>query len=135
MTKRSFFAAGILTFALVGIGNAHGAAASAEDGEHYSQAQIKQMAREARTPDQYKVLASYYGNRQKAYLKQAAEEKQEWVRRSQITVSLYAKYPRPADSARNLYEYYVAKATEAGELSAKYGQLAEPASPSSQQHM
>jgi hypothetical protein len=37
-----------------------------------------------------------------------------------------AKYPRPVDSARNLYEYYMYKASEAGTLEAKYSRLAEP---------
>ncbi len=35
-----------------------------------------------------------------------------------------AKYPRPVDSARNLYEYYLSKAFEAEKLSARYSQLA-----------
>jgi hypothetical protein len=129
MMKRSFYAAGILSFALVSVGSALGAIASAEDGEHTTQAQIKQLAQSAHTPDQYKALADYYGSRQKNWAQQAADEKQEWIRRSQITTSLYAKYPKPADSARYLYEYYAYKAAEAGSLSAKYSQLAAPTAP------
>jgi len=34
-----------------------------------------------------------------------------------------AKYPRPVDLARNLYEYYMYKASEMGALSLKYSQL------------
>jgi hypothetical protein len=49
-------------------------------------------------------------------------------------VSLYAKYPKPADQAKALYEYYLEKASEAGVLSAKYAQLAEPMV-LAQQHM
>jgi hypothetical protein len=135
MIKGRFLAVGILGLALVNIGSAQGAAAPQADSEHVSQAQLKQLAREAHTPEQYKVLAHYYDVKQKSYLKQAAEEKQEWVRRSQITVSLYAKYPKPADSARNLYEYYAAKAAEVGALSAKYSALADPAGAAAQQHM
>lgn len=127
--KRRFFAASLLSFALMTVGSAQGAVSSAEDGDHYTQSQLKQLAREAHTPDQYKALATYYEKRQKNYLQQAADEKQEWVRRSQITTSLYAKYPKPVDSARYLYEYYSEEASEAGALSAKYRQLAEPAVP------
>jgi hypothetical protein len=126
MMKKSFFAAGILSFALVSLGNAQGAVSSAEDSDHYTQAQLKQMAHDARTQDQYKVLASSYERQQKDYLQQAAEEKQEWERRSQNIVSINAKYPRPVDSAKYLYEYYAYKASEAGALSAKYSHLVEP---------
>ena len=135
MIKKGFCAAAILSFALVGVVSAQGAVSSAENGDHYTKSQLKQLERDARTPGQYTALAQYYGKQQKDYAQQAAEEKQEWVRRSQITTSLYAKYPKPADSARNLYEYYALKASEAGALSAKYGQLAGSSAASTQQHM
>lgn len=35
-----------------------------------------------------------------------------------------AKYPGPADSARNLYEYDLSMASQRGKLSLKYRQLA-----------
>ena len=130
-----YIAAGILALAFVGIGSAQGAVASGEEDSHASQAQLKKMARDAHTPEQYKALAVSYDIQQKDYLKQAADEKQEWIRRSQITVSLYAKYPKPADEAKYLYEYYVQKASEAGALSTKYAQLAEPAGAAAQQRM
>jgi len=79
--------------------------------------------REAHSPNEYRALAGYYGEQQTSYLKQAAEEKQEWVRRSQNIVGVAAKYPRPVDSARNLYEYYMYKASQMGALSLKYSQL------------
>jgi hypothetical protein len=131
--KGTSIAASVLAIALIGAGSAKGSLAAAQDGDHVSQTQVKQMARDAHSPEQYKALAHYYDIQQKNYLKQAADEKQEWERRSQITTSLYAKYPKPADSARNLYEYYVVKASEAGALSTKYGKLAEPAGSASQQ--
>jgi hypothetical protein len=133
--KTRLFLGSILSFALVSVGVAQGASASAEGGKPYTQSQLKNMAQEAHTPEQYKALASYYGKAQKDYLQQAAEEKQEWARRSQITTSLYAKYPKPADSARYLYDYYIEKATDAGALSAKYSQLSEPTGPATLQHM
>lgn len=67
-----------------------------------------------------KTLADHYAKQQQMYEQKAAEEKQEWIRRSQINSSLYAKYPRPADAAKNLYEYYTAKAEAAGKLKDKY---------------
>jgi hypothetical protein len=85
---------------------------------------LKQLALNAHEPAQYTVLASYYGSEKTNYLQQAAEEKKEWERRSQNIVSIAAKYPRPVDSAHNLYEYYMYKASEAGTLEAKYSNLA-----------
>jgi hypothetical protein len=91
--KHHLIAVGILSSALVGIGNAQQAAPSTD--AHSTKAQVKQLVRDARTPDQYRVVASYYGEQQKSYLQQAEEEKQEWIRRSQNIVGIAAKYPRP----------------------------------------
>jgi hypothetical protein len=127
--KRITIAVGILSLALASLGNAQGTATSKEAGDHYTQSQLKKLAREARTPEQYGVLASYYGNRQHLFLVRAADEKQEWARRSQFTTSISAKYPRPVDTARNLYEYYAQEASEAGALSDKYHHLAGSTTP------
>jgi hypothetical protein len=121
--KNNLFAATILSFALAGVANAQAMASSAENGPHYTQAHLKRLARDAQTPEQYSALASSYSNRQRDYLQKAAEEEQLWIQRSQNIVSIAAKYPRPADSARYLYEYYKTMAAESGQLAAKYGQL------------
>jgi len=127
--KRISIAISILSLALATLGNAQGTSPSKETGEHYTQSQLKKMVSEAHSPEQYDVLARYYGNEQKVFLQKAADEKQEWARRSQFTTSISAKYPRPVDSARNLYEYYAYKASEAGVLSDKYRVLATPVTP------
>ena len=126
--KNKLFAASILSFALAGVANAQATASSAENGTHYTQAQLKELTRDAHTPAQYSALAKVYGNQQNNYLQKAAEEKQLWIQRSQNIVSIAAKYPRPVDSARYLYEYYSTMAAESGQLAAKYGQLSSPAS-------
>ena len=121
---RKVFAACILSLAFAGVGNAQSTASSPETGARYNQAEIKQLERNAHAPEQYKVLAGYYGERQKSYLQQATDEKKEWGRRSQNVTGVQAKYPRPVDSARSLYEYYMYKASEAGTLEAKYKRMA-----------
>lgn len=126
---RNLLATCILSLAIAGVGNAQGTASSSETGAHYTQAQLKQLALNAHAPAQYTALANYYGGQRNDYLRKAAEEKVEWDRRSQNIVSVAAKYPRPVDSARNLYEYYMYKANEAGTLEAKYNGLATPAAP------
>jgi len=126
---RNRFTTWILSLAFAGVGSAQVAASAAETGNHYTQAQLKELARDAHAPEQYKSLANYYGERQKDYLQKAADEKKEWERRSQNVVGVLAKYPRPVDSARNLYEYYMTRASEAGTLEAKYSRLATPDAP------
>ena len=127
--NRNPFATCILALAFAGAASAQGAASSAETGAHYTKAQVKELKRNAQTPAQYAVLAGYYGAQKADYLRQAAEEKKEWERRSQNVTSAAAKYPRPADSSRNLYEYYMYKATEAQTLESKYERLAAPNAP------
>lgn len=93
-------------------------------GPHYSAAQLKQMIREAHTPDQYTAIARYYDVRHSEFSRKAADEKVEWERRSQNTSGPAAKYPRPVDVARNLYEYYEHEANDAAFQADKYYQLA-----------
>ena len=129
--KSHLLAASILSCAILScaiLGTAVAQVTPATDAQ-LTKAQVKQLLREAHSPDQYKVLAGYYGEQQASYLKEAAEEKQEWDRRSQNIVGVAAKYPRPVDSARNLYEYYMYKASEMGALSSKYGQLGSTSIP------
>jgi hypothetical protein len=129
LMTRNLLATCILSLAFAGVANAQGTASSTETGAHYTQAQLKQLASNAHAPEQYQALASYFGKQHKDYLQQATEEKKEWERRSQNVTGILAKYPRPVDSARNLYEYYMYKATEAQTLEAKYGRLAAPNAP------
>ena len=126
---RNLFAACILALVFAGVGNAQGTASSAQTGVHYTQAQLKQLALNAHEPAQYTALANYYAEQRNDYLQKAAEEKQEWARRSQNIMGVAAKYPRPVDSARNLYEFYMAMASEAGTLEAKFSRLAAPDAP------
>jgi hypothetical protein len=127
--NRNLFATCILALAFAGAASAQSAASSAETGAHYTKAQVKELALNAHAPEQYAVLASYYGAQKADYLRQAAEEKKEWERRSKNVAVAFGKYPRPVDSARNLYEYYLYKASKAESLQAKYSQLAAPNAP------
>jgi hypothetical protein len=127
--KRNLSTICLLLFALAGSEGAQTVASSAASGSHYSEAQLKKLAQNAHTSEEYGVLASYYGQRHNYYLTQATEEKQEWARRSSNIVLTAAKYPRPVDSAHYLYDYYTYKALEASQLAAKFAQLAAPATP------
>jgi hypothetical protein len=124
--NRNLFATCFLAIALAGTVSAQSAVSSAETGVHYTKAQVKELKRNAQAPAQYAVLTSYYSAQKADYLRQAAEEKKEWERRSKNVSGAFSKYPRPVDSARNLYEYYLYKASENGVLEAKYSRLTAP---------
>jgi hypothetical protein len=87
---------------------------------------LKQLVLSAHTPGQYSALASYFGKQRAIYLQKAEERKKEWAQLSQNVTSAAAKYPKPADSVRNYYEFYIHKADEAGTLEVKYSHLASP---------
>ena len=133
--NRQLIATGILTLAFVGMGTAQNAVAAGEDDSHVKPAQLKRMAREAHTPEQYRTLADSYEAQQQDYLKQAADAKRQWIQLLPPTGNLNAKYPRPVDNAKSVYEHYLEKASEAGALSAKYAQLADPGGATTQQRM
>jgi len=124
---RALLAACIVSVAITSAGNAQSAGSSSGAGTRYTRSQLIQMEAAAHEPAQYSALASYFAQQQTDYLQQAAGEKKEWERRSQNIVGIAAKYPRPVDSARYLYEFYMYKAAEAGTLEGKYSKLAAPA--------
>lgn len=123
---RNLFTVCFLSLAFAGVGYAQAPASSTDSSSHYTRAQVKELSRSAHAPDQYKVLAAYYGDLQRLYLQRAEKEKKEWEQLRPNTMSMAAKYPRPADSARNAYEHYMAKASESGAQEAKYSRLATP---------
>jgi hypothetical protein len=100
---------------------------ASRDSVHYSKAELAQLRKEAHTPEQYRALAAYFDQRKSSFQEQADQEKKEWERRSQNVTGPAAKYPRPVDSARNLYDYYAYEADQAGVLQAQYERLAESA--------
>jgi hypothetical protein len=96
-------------------------------GVHYSRTDVRRLTKEAHTPEQYQALAGYFRDQQQQFQQQANSEKLEWDRRSQNTIGVASKYPKPADSARNLYQYYAYEADQKGKLAARYEDLAQSA--------
>jgi hypothetical protein len=98
------------------------AQSSTSDPSSLNHSQLKQLIREAHTPEQYQTLATYFRAQEKLYNDKAAVEKQEWDRRAAITTGPEMKPPTGADSARNLYQYYVEKSQEMATLASNYEQ-------------
>lgn len=125
---RNLLATCVMSLAFAGVGYAQGTASTPETGTHYTNAQLKQLELSAHAPEQYMALASYFGTQRAIYLQKAEERKKEWEQLNQYK-SAAAKYPRPADSVWNYYEFYMHKATEAEALEAKYSQMVVPNAP------
>lgn len=103
--------------------------AQPQTGTQYSHAEVQKMIRDARTAQQYQTLATYFRARQQALEQQAQSEKVEWDRRSQITAASYQKYPRPADSSRDRYEYFTNEVQQMGEQAAHFENLSANVQP------
>jgi hypothetical protein len=123
MRARIQIALALLAFALTsGIARAESA-----NGTNYSRADLKKMVHDAHTPEQYRVLASYYRMRQQQFADQAHDEIV-WSARRSMNVSLpAAKYPTPLDSSKNRYEYFNYEAQRMSQQAAHYESLSASA--------
>jgi hypothetical protein len=92
-----------------------------------SHGELKQMVQTAHTPEQYQELASYFRSRQEEFREQAREEVPLMAWRSQFTSGLAAKYPRPYDSSRNRYDYFMYETHQMSQKAAYYEGLAASA--------
>ncbi len=88
---------------------------------HYSHHELKQLIRNAHTPEQYQALAAYFRSEEKLFNDKAVAEKVEWDRRTATVVGPEIK-SRSVESARNLYEYYAYEAAQMDTLAAGYEQ-------------
>jgi hypothetical protein len=119
-------ASATLTFTL-SIGLSSAAATAPGDRPEYSTAEIRQLARDAHTVQQFSALADYYQTRRRMYQRMAAHEMHLWAERNAVMTPLSEKWPRPVDAARNLYEYYLQMADESASLVERYNKLADAA--------
>jgi uncharacterized caspase-like protein len=126
---RRLFALSIVSIVLATGTSAQEAVSPSESHLRYTHSQLKQLIREAHTPEQYSALADYYTGLQRECLRKAEQERQEWVQLSKNVTWMGTKAPRPMDFSRQAYQYDLSKATKAESTAAKYGQLAAPKSP------
>lgn len=114
---------------IVTLTSAGGSALAAKPGARpeYSTAEIRQMARDAHTVEQFSALADYYQVQRRMYQRKAAHQMHLWAERNAVMTPLSEKWPRPVDSARNLYEYYLQMADESASLVEHYNKLADAA--------
>ena len=123
--KKMWIVSSVVTLAFTQIAVAAALAPLPEATASLSKSEVQRLEQTAHTPVEYRTLSDYYDQQQKFYAAKAGVEKLEWQRRSQITTSIAAKYPRPVDSARYRYEYFSAQAAEMQKRSDAYRQRAE----------
>jgi hypothetical protein len=128
MLRRTLLSFATLVVAIAAAGAVPAVAATRpSDDSDYTPAQIHKMVRQAHTVQQYTVLADYYQTRQRMFKRKAAEEMHLWAERNAVITPLSEKWPRPVDSARNLYDYYVAMENDSAAKVAHFNQLADAA--------
>jgi hypothetical protein len=91
---------------------------------HVSGSELRQMERQAHTPEQYMQLASAYRSQQDYFQQKADAEMHEWIRRMQLVNPVWEKYPRPEDSSRNRYEYFRYEAQRMSDHASHYQAMA-----------
>lgn len=125
--RRKLVLVGLAALGLA-VGTVRFAMAETADKPEYTSAQIKKLAHEAHTVQQYTILADYYAAQQRMYKSKSVEQMHLWRERAEMPTPLNEKWPRPVDSARNLHDYYEYKAAQAAVQFAKYDRLADATS-------
>lgn len=72
---------------------------------------------------QYQELAAYFRGKEQSYRVKRDQELALWNYRAQGIAANQNKYPRPVDSAHNLYDYYVYETDHAAAQAQHYEQL------------
>ena len=124
--KHHVVAVAMLTFAIATVA-AQATEKTGPDDPEYTAAQVRHLIHSAHTAQQFSDLADYYAARKRTFELKAKDALDLWAQRAAMINPLSEKWPRPVDSARNLYQYYAYEAAHCGQLSAKYGALADAA--------
>ena len=90
MSKRTILAFAVLIVSLAAAVDS-AAAVTPTDKPEYTNAQIHKLAREARTVQQFTVLADYYQTRRRMYQHRAAEEMHLLAERNAVMTPLSEK--------------------------------------------
>ena len=130
---RRLFVLSLVSIVFATAASAQEEVSSSGSQSRYTHSQLRRMIREAHTPEQFNALADYYTGLYREYLRQAKEDRREWVERSKGVTWRGAKTPRPMDFSRDAYQCDMSKATKAEAAAVKYVQLAaaRPPAPSS----
>lgn len=99
-------------------------ASAQQEAAILSRATVHRMMRIAHTPAEYRALAVYFSSEQQKFQVKAADAKEEWTKRENMSSALAMKYPRPVDSARNRYEYFAYEASEMEQQAVHFQNLA-----------
>jgi hypothetical protein len=93
--------------------------ASAQDAGQATRITTKEahaLMKSAHEQAQYQELAAYYRQQEQSYRAKRDEALALWNTRAQGIAANQNKYPRPVDSAHNLYDYYAYETDHAATL-------------------
>ena len=111
----------IATLSIASLGRGY---ADDSANSQYSKAELYKLVRGAHSAGQYRALAKYLRAQESGFKQKAQAEKVEWDHRAQNVTGIAAKYPRPVDSSRYRYEYFIYEAEQMDQQASHYEALA-----------
>jgi hypothetical protein len=89
---------------------------------HYGRKEVHKLMQRASTPEEYRLLASYFRTKEKTYRLKASSDQQQYER---VRKAVYIpKFPTPAETAKSKEQYDEYKADQMAALAMKYEQQA-----------
>lgn len=84
---------------------------------HHSRAELRRLLREASTAEQFRTLAMWFREEEAVFRDKTEAENRDFEKLRRMTVP--AKFPTPADSARSLRDYYAYEAHRKAEAAVR----------------
>jgi hypothetical protein len=114
----------MLSIALPLLGMARLQAQTTDQTISLSTSDAHRLMKTAHESGQYRALAAYFRQKEQSFSAERDTELALWNSRKQGITANQNKYPRPVDSARNLYDYYAYETSHAAAQAQHYEQLA-----------
>jgi len=127
--KRIWIIVTMLSLALLFLGVARLQAQTKDQSVSLSASDAHRLMKTAHDSGQYRALAAYFRQKEQSSSSQRDAELSLWNSRKQGIAANQNKYPRPVDSAHNLYDYYVYETSHAAAQAHHYEQMAAIAQP------
>ena len=127
--KRIWMIVTMLSLALPLLGVARLQAQTKDQSVSLSTSDAHGLMKTAHDSSQYRALAAYFRQKKQSFSSERDAELALWNSRKQAIAVNQNKYPRPVDSAHNLYDYYAYETNHAAAQAQHYEQIAAIAQP------
>lgn len=122
--KRVWTIVTMLSIALLLLGRSRLQAQTTSQSISLSTSEVHRLMKTAHKSGQYHTLAAYFRQKEQSFSAERDAELALWNSRKQGIAANQNKYPRPVDSAHNLYDYYAYETSHAAAQAQHYEQLA-----------